>query len=156
MAKSIREFGFGAPIVARAENLRVIAGHTRLKAALKLGLELVPVRLLDISEADADRLALADNKLGELAEWDQRILDALVRETGVDLKDLGWTAEDVAGLGAGRVDADEIPLNDDLGGVEDEPTPRFQVTVPASVVSEFKRVFRDHMQPMGVMMRPVK
>lgn len=95
VAESIKTFGFGAPIVARAEDLRVIAGHTRIKAALKLGLEKVPVRLLDISEADADRLALADNKLGEIAEWDSSVLEALVRDDNVDLTALGWSEQEV-------------------------------------------------------------
>ena len=70
VADSIKRFGFGAPIIARLADHTIIAGHTRWLAAKKLGLTHVPVRLLDISEADAQLLALADNKLGEIAEWD--------------------------------------------------------------------------------------
>ena len=78
VARSIQRFGFGAPIVARAEDFRVIAGHTRLKAAKKLGLTEVPVRLMHISEEDADKLAIADNKIGERATWDESELAAVM------------------------------------------------------------------------------
>lgn len=71
VADSIRRFGFGAPIVARKDGGQIIAGHTRYKAAKLLGLARVPVRFLDVSERDAELLALADNKLGEIAEWDR-------------------------------------------------------------------------------------
>src|SRR5437868_2559191 len=74
VAESIQRFGFGAPLLARAEDKQVIAGHTRLLAAKKLGLTHVPVRLLDLDPADAKLLALADNRLGELAEWDDEAL----------------------------------------------------------------------------------
>ena len=71
MAKSIKRFGFGAPIVARRADDEVIAGHTRLAAAVALGLTKVPVRFLDLDPADAHLLALADNKLNEHASWEQ-------------------------------------------------------------------------------------
>jgi len=78
--RSIKRFGFGAPILARRANGEIIAGHTRYKAARALGLETVPVRYLDLSESEAHLLALADNKTGELAEWDDAKLGALVLE----------------------------------------------------------------------------
>lgn len=94
VAQSIRRFGFGAPLVARRENLELIAGHTRVKAVLLLAREwaeasaeereswhpeavqvatekMLPVRLRDLSEHEAHLLAIADNKLGELADWDE-------------------------------------------------------------------------------------
>jgi hypothetical protein len=75
VAASIKRFGFGAPIVARRTDGEVIAGHTRLKAALQMGLDRVPVRYVDLSPKDARALALVDNRLGELAEWDDDLLD---------------------------------------------------------------------------------
>lgn len=70
IARSIKKYGFGATIIARRANREIIAGETRWKAALSLGLERVPVRFLDLSEEDAHQLAVADNRLGELADWD--------------------------------------------------------------------------------------
>ena len=61
VATSIKRFGFASPIIARKEDGMIIAGHTRFKAAKKLGLEKIPVRYLDLDPADAKLLAIADN-----------------------------------------------------------------------------------------------
>ena len=76
---SIRRFGFAAPIVARKEDCMIIAGHTRWKALHNIteymtGDKKVPVRFMDISKEEAEKLALADNKLNELADWNDREL----------------------------------------------------------------------------------
>jgi len=99
VAESIKRFGFAAPIVARTETREIIAGHTRWKAAQSLQLTQVPVRFLDISEREAHLLALADNRLGELAEWDTPELQSLL--TSYDLGDqmvAGWTEKDLREL----------------------------------------------------------
>ncbi|MBU6428996.1 MAG: DNA modification methylase [Cyanobacteria bacterium REEB65] len=98
VADSIRRFGFGSPILAR-RNGEVIAGHTRLKAALKLGIDRVPVRYLDLDPADARLLALADNKLGEIAEWDEALLAEILKEFDpADAAIAGFGAKEVADL----------------------------------------------------------
>ena len=63
VARSIDEFGFASPIVARRENHQIICGHTRFRAAKLLKLDFVPTRFLDLNQEEANRLALADNKL---------------------------------------------------------------------------------------------
>ncbi len=95
VADSIRRFGFGAPLLARRDG-ELIAGHTRLKAALSLGLDRVPVRYLDLDPADARLLALADNKLAEIAEWDEALLAEV-------LKDFDATDAAIAGFGASEL-----------------------------------------------------
>jgi ParB-like chromosome segregation protein Spo0J len=98
VANSIKRFGFGAPIVARREDKMVIAGHTRLKAAKQLGLDAVPVRYLDLDPADAKMLALADNKIGEIADWDEGKLSAILnsmKKNSDDIYMLGWSNEEV-------------------------------------------------------------
>jgi ParB family chromosome partitioning protein len=89
VADSIRRFGFGSPIIARAADRVVIAGHTRLKAALSLGLDRVPVRFLDLDPADAKLLALADNRVGEKAEWETSKLADVLRQLNDEKIDLG-------------------------------------------------------------------
>lgn len=91
VAESIKRFGFAAPIVARKATSEIIAGHTRWKAATKLGLERVPVRFLDISEREAHLLALADNRLGELADWDDPQLHEILASYDMgDVMLAGW------------------------------------------------------------------
>jgi ParB-like nuclease domain len=101
VVESIKRFGFGAPLVARRENGEVIAGHTRLKAAIKLKLKQVPVRYLDISEHDAHLLALADNRLNELTPWDVEALQDVMSEFSLeDVALAGWSAEDLEKMGS--------------------------------------------------------
>lgn len=80
VARAIKRFGWGAPIVARDADGEIIAGHTRYLAAQKLGIDRVPVRFLKLDPADAHLLAVADNKTGEIAEWDDDKLAAVLAE----------------------------------------------------------------------------
>lgn len=74
IAGSIREFGFVNPILVGDDDV-IIAGHGRLLAAERLGLEEVPViRLGHLSKAQRQALVLADNKIAENAGWDEELL----------------------------------------------------------------------------------
>ena len=96
VANSIQRFGFGAPILARKANSEVIAGHTRLKAAKQLGLKTVPVRFVDITASEAHLLALADNKLGEIAIWDNDVLfEELGKFDAADAELAGWSEDEL-------------------------------------------------------------
>lgn len=91
VAESIKRFGFSAPIIARKEDKMIIAGHTRFKAAKKLGLVEIPVRFMDLDMVDAQLLAIADNKLNERAEWDTELLEQVLNELAdEDLSNLGF------------------------------------------------------------------
>ncbi len=119
VAASIREFGFRVPIVVDAENV-IICGHTRLKAAEKLGLESVPVHVAtDLTATQVKALRIADNKTSELAEWDFNLLplelqDLRGMDFNIDL--LGFNAEELekilgAGINGneGLTDPDSVP-----------------------------------------------
>jgi len=70
VAESIKQFGFKVPIVIDKNN-EVVAGHTRLKAALQLGMQTVPCLIADdLNDGQIKAFRLADNKTSELAEWD--------------------------------------------------------------------------------------
>jgi DNA modification methylase len=117
VAKSIRAFGFNQPIVVDQHGV-IIAGETRYKAALQIGLKMVPV--LVATHLTPERIKayrIADNKTGEIAEWDH---DRLVQEVveleqmAFDLDLLGFTAEELQELSGaeitpGLTDADDIP-----------------------------------------------
>lgn len=70
VAKSISQFGFKNPIIIFSGGV-VIAGHTRLEAAKRIGMDTVPVIIADdLTQAQADAFRLVDNKTAEIAEWD--------------------------------------------------------------------------------------
>ena len=97
IAASIREFGWGAPILVDGRN-NVIAGHGRLLAARKLGLSEVPVvPLTHLTDTQRKALILADNKIGENATWDDELLAlelAELQEARFDLELTGFSAEE--------------------------------------------------------------
>lgn len=91
VAASIREFGFKVPIVIDKAGV-IIAGHTRAKAAKKLGMKTVPViRADDLTEEQVKAFRLADNKTGELAEWDFAKLEEELRALDdIDMGQFGF------------------------------------------------------------------
>ena len=116
VARSIQEFGFRQPIVVDDQGT-IIVGHTRYKAALKLGLTEVPVHVatgLSVEQAQAYRLA--DNQTATIATWDD---DKLIQELlalkseDFDLSLTGFTEADLSRLLATeadlRGDPDEVP-----------------------------------------------
>ena len=80
VAESIKQFGFKVPLVID-KNSEIVAGHTRLKAALQLGIQTVPCLIAeDLSEEQIKAFRLADNKTAELADWDFSLLNAELEE----------------------------------------------------------------------------
>jgi hypothetical protein len=100
MTRSIRRFGFGAPIVARAANLEIIEGHLRYAAARRMKLERVPVRLLDISADEAHLLAIAAWKFEHRRDVDESEVAAILD----DLEDRGVDIEIGTGFEDGELD----------------------------------------------------
>lgn len=94
VAASIKEFGFKVPIVVDRENV-IINGHTRLKAAHKLGLKQVPCIVADdLTPQQVKAFRLADNKTSELAEWDMDKLDIELGEIpDIDMSSFGFDIE---------------------------------------------------------------
>lgn len=91
VANSIKEFGFKVPIVVDKNNI-IVCGHTRYKAAKKLGLSVVPCVVADdLTEEQIKAYRLADNKVGEDSLWD---MDLLSEELGdildLDMSDFGF------------------------------------------------------------------
>jgi site-specific DNA-methyltransferase (adenine-specific) len=116
--ESIKRFGWTNPILARREDKVVVAGHTRLEAAKALGLEQVPVIWLDLDPVSSRLYNLADNRLNEVAEWDDDALAAILTEL------LAEDAEGVAIAGFGDEDIEALlrEVNGDpkLAGDPDE------------------------------------
>ncbi|MBI5865605.1 MAG: ParB N-terminal domain-containing protein [Planctomycetes bacterium] len=123
VAQSIRQFGFRQPIVVDGDGV-IVCGHTRWKAAQKLGLEKVPVHVArDLTPEQIRAYRIADNKTNELAEWDMELLPieiAELRDAGIDWSLLGFDADDLAklfdaadGVKEGLTDPDDVPAPPD-------------------------------------------
>ena len=90
VANSIKEFGFKNPIILSKDNV-IIAGHTRLKAAKKLGIKEVPCIMADdLTDEQVKAFRLADNKVGEIAEWDLELLDLELIDIDMDMTEFGF------------------------------------------------------------------
>lgn len=124
VTNSIKEFGFQQPIVVDKDGV-VIVGHTRLKAAKKLGLKEVPVvYATNLSEEKANAYRLADNKTGEFAEWDDiKLEDELNLITDIDMTDFGFE------------DLEESPEEDVATELEAEPLANKFLVPPFSIIN---------------------
>jgi site-specific DNA-methyltransferase (adenine-specific) len=90
VAESIKQFGFKVPLVIDKNGI-IVAGHTRYKAAMELGIEEVPCIIADdLTEEQIKAFRLADNKVGEIAQWDQELLNFELDEIDIDMTDFGF------------------------------------------------------------------
>jgi ParB-like chromosome segregation protein Spo0J len=101
VAASIREFGFRQPIVVDEDGV-IVVGHTRYKAALKLGLATVPIHVATgLSAAQINAYRIADNQTATLSQWNDELLPLELMELqqmNFDLNLTGFSAEDLLGL----------------------------------------------------------
>ena len=116
VAASIKEFGFKQPIVVD-KNMIIVAGHTRLLAAQKLGLKKVPVIIADdLTESQIKAYRIADNRVAEEAEWDYDLLKLEINDL-VDLDfnliETGFSQDELDNIlnekTDGLTDPDEVP-----------------------------------------------
>tara|TARA_Y100001937_G_scaffold127013_1_gene197846 strand:+ start:393 stop:1010 length:618 start_codon:yes stop_codon:yes gene_type:complete len=114
VAQSIKDFGFRVPIVVD-ENMIVLAGHTRLKAAEIIGLKKVPVhQAIDLSDAQKKAFRIADNKIGEFADWDKDLLSKefqALAEMDFDLTSTAFDYDSIEKITSDIIEFDE-PINE--------------------------------------------
>lgn len=90
VAESIKQFGFKNPIIIDKDNV-IIAGHTRLKAAQKLGLKEVPtIQADDLTPDQIKAFRIADNKVAEFSTWDIEKLEIELADIDLDMSSLGF------------------------------------------------------------------
>lgn len=89
VANSIKQFGFKNPIIIDKDNV-IVAGHTRLKASEKLGLEEVPCIMADdLTEDQIKAFRIADNKVAEFSTWDIDKLNLELEDINIDMTEFG-------------------------------------------------------------------
>jgi site-specific DNA-methyltransferase (adenine-specific) len=108
VANSIKEFGFKVPIIVDKNNV-IVAGHTRYKASKQLGLDKVPCIVADdLTDEQVKAFRLADNKVGEFAEWDIDLLVDELNDIDLDMEDFGFDI-DLNVEEQQEVEEDEVP-----------------------------------------------
>ena len=110
VAESIKQFGFKVPIVIDTDGV-IIAGHTRRKAAEKLGLKTVPCIVADdLTPEQIKAFRLADNKTGELASWDfEKLEEELAALSEVDMSAFGFVVNEDINIDDFFTEAEEKP-----------------------------------------------
>lgn len=105
VANSIKEFGFKVPIVIDKNHV-IVAGHTRYKAALSLGLKSVPCIIADdLSQEQVRAFRLADNKVSEVSEWNEDLLSDELEALTFDMEKFGFELDDIIEI---AIDDEEI------------------------------------------------
>jgi len=112
VANSIKEFGFKVPIIIDTNNV-IVAGHTRLKACIKLGIDEVPCIVADdINEEQLKAFRLVDNKTAELADWDDEKLKGELELLTMDMIQFGF--EDLEEVFDREVLEDDFDENEEV------------------------------------------
>lgn len=127
VANSIKEFGWQQPIVVDKDYV-IVAGHTRYKAAKKLGLKEVPVVVAsNLTDEQVRAYRLADNKTSELTTWDTDLLDDELNDIlNIDMSNFGFEN--------GEADVDDIDLSDEI-------EERFELKVECQSENELSQLF---------------
>ncbi len=153
IAGSIRAFGFNNPVLVRPDHT-IIAGHGRVLAARKLGLESVPVIVLEhLTDAQARAYMIADNRLGETGggwDWDmlRAELDHLAEVGEIDITLTGFNPEDIP---SEDLEGFEVPGDEQRGG-NDTDYLKFgdrKVPMDADELVGLTKLLDDHMATTG-------
>jgi ParB-like chromosome segregation protein Spo0J len=138
IAASIKEFGWTNPILIDGDNT-IIAGHGRLLAARKLGMEEVPAIIVDhLSKAQQRALVIADNQLALNAGWDMDMLKAEIEDLnldGFDLELLGFDDKFLDALNASKFEETRIAEEQDVEAV-------FEIAVSCANEDEQEKVYQ--------------
>lgn len=114
VAKSIEKFGFKVPIILDKNNV-IVTGHTRLKAAKKLGLKEVPTIMADdLTDEQIKAFRLADNKVSEYATWNDDLLNIELQDLDIDMSDFGFDIDL-------DIDEEQEIIEDEVPEVPEEP-----------------------------------
>ena len=137
VAASIEAFGFKVPIVVDS-NCTIIAGHTRLMAAKQLGMKEVPCVIADdLSEDQIKAFRLADNRVGEMATWDQDLLPMELADIVMPMTDFGFQT----------VSPDDFSTEFALDDGEKKPFQQMSITLHDRqmelIQAAIKRVYED-------------
>ena len=152
VAKSIRTFGFNVPILCD-QDMTIIAGHTRWKAAKQLGMLSVPVIKLQLTGAQRGAFSVTDNKTAEIADWDfpklRHVLEELQSQE-MDLSTLGFLDSELQALLVPEKDFDWKAFDADLASEQKSLYVLFPVKIPYDMKDAVKSAIEDFATDKGI------
>jgi len=152
VAKSIECFGFNVPILCD-QQFTIIAGHTRWKAAKRIGMKSVPVIVVEMTEVQRRAFSIADNKIGEIADWDypklRDVLKALKRGK-IHLPSLGYSQAQLQALLTQQKDFDWKAFEERFKANLPPTYVLLPVKVPAGMKETFNRAIREFANEHGI------
>ena len=138
VAASIKEFGFNVPLVLDTDNV-IVTGHTRYKAAQKLGLESVPCIYAEgLTKAQIKAYRIADNKVSEYAKWDNELLGVefeQLQELDFDLELTGFDLDDIENL--------LNPAEEELTDLSDKVSDTYEVIIECINETEQEQIYNS-------------
>ena len=152
VVRSIRTFGFNVPILCD-QNLTIIAGHTRWKAAKELGLEAVPAIVLEMTGNQRRAFSLADNKTAEIADWDFPRLRELLEELSsedFDLSDIGFSEAELVAILADQQEPDWTEFEQRLSARGNDAYALLPVKVPPEAKAPLQAAIRKRADQIGI------
>ena len=120
--ESIKQFGFKNPVILDKDNV-IVAGHTRIESAKRLGITEIPcIYADDLTDEQIRAFRLADNKVAEIAEWDIDLLDTELDDIlNIDMSDFGFDL--------GILDSDEFGTDFELAEGDRDPIITMSITL---------------------------
>ena len=152
VAQSIRSFGFNVPILCD-QNMMIVTGHTRWKAAKRLGLQSVPVIQLEMTDVQRCAFTVADNKTGELAGWDYGRLEKVLEKLAaakVELPSLGFSEAELQALLAPPKDFDWDAFEKQMEGLRESAYVLLPVKVLMHEKDRLNSAIRERARRHGV------
>jgi len=146
VGKSISFFGFNVPIICD-QNFKIVAGHTRWKAAQKLKINRVPVIMLEMTETQRKAFSVADNKTAEIADWDFPKLQDILEELGceeIEISSLGFSDVELQALLTPEKDFDWEIFEEYLSNEQDSIYMLLPVKVPRKEKETFKTAVENY------------
>lgn len=144
IAASIKEFGFRNPIIVDGNN--ILAGHGRVEAAKKLGIDLIPtIDASDLTETQKQAYIIADNKIALNAEWDESMLLMEIEKLKISDFDLSILAFDASELQVKEIDysiLDEHNLDRQLDDMTGNSKKAIQIEFEPDHYEEAQELFK--------------
>lgn len=132
LVKSIENYGFNVPLVVN-KDMVLITGHARLKAAKRLGMNTVPCNVVNLTDEQAKKYRIADNKIQELTDWKEDELFKELQEIGdkMELLDIGFNLDEIDDIVGDLEPIEEEPVTSSYSSAE--PTAAAQPVVTATI-----------------------